>query len=95
MNTKKCIATYINYFLNFKTALYSSAVVMKLLTIVESCFKSKLLITVKLKACLSLNALLCMHPITLITEVLCLVATFQVFLLLLIPRYLSLLGRHS
>ena len=42
--TKKCIATHKNYFLNFKTALYSSALVMKLLTIVESCFKQKLLL---------------------------------------------------
>ena len=27
---KKCIATNTNYFLNFKTALYSSALVIKL-----------------------------------------------------------------
>ena len=30
MNTEKCIAMHINYFLNLKMALYSSALVKKL-----------------------------------------------------------------
>ena len=46
-----------NYFLNFKMALYSSALVMK----VE-------IINVKLKDSLLLNALLHIHPLTITTE---------------------------
>ena len=33
--TKKCIATYTNQIFKFKQALYSSALVMKRLTVVE------------------------------------------------------------
>ena len=62
-----CSNTYI-LFLNFKVALYSSALAIKLFNyIVESCFK---IITVKLKASLLLNTLLCIRPLTFITEVL-------------------------
>ena len=41
---KKYIAMHTNYFLTFKTALYSSALERNILTIVESCFKPKLLL---------------------------------------------------
>ena len=49
--TKKCVATHTNYFLKFKIALYSSALVMKFLT-------TEKIITVKLKASFLLNAML-------------------------------------
>ena len=92
--TKKCVATHINYFLNFKTALYSSALVMNLFNnfMAESCFK--IIITVKLKASLLLNALLYICPLTLITEALHRVATVRCSFCS-VPHYLSLFGRHS
>ena len=56
-------------FLKAKSVLYSSALVVKLLTIVESCFKLNFYYsTVKLKASLLLNALLHIGPLTFITE---------------------------
>ena len=51
-------------------AIYSSALVKKPLTVVESCFKPKLLPTVKLKAGPLLNAPLHIRPLTFITEAL-------------------------
>ena len=41
--TKKCIAMHTNYFSKFKTALYSSVLVMKLFNNKKCCFKAKLL----------------------------------------------------
>ena len=61
---------YINY---FKTALYSSAIVMKFF---NNSRKAEI-ITVKLKDSLLLNMSLCIRPLTFITEALHLVATVR------------------
>ena len=61
------------YKFKIKLALYSSTLLMKLLTVVESCLKQ--IITVKLKPNLLLNALLHVRPLTFITEVLRLIST--------------------
>ena len=58
-------------FYNFKTALYSSVLVVNDLIVVESCFKQKI-VNVKLKAGLLLNASLRIRPLTFINEGLCL-----------------------
>ena len=60
-------------FLNFKTALYSSAVVVKSFnsSSYRKLFKAKIA-TVKLKAGLLLNASLYIRPLTFINGVLCL-----------------------
>ena len=54
---------------NFKTALYSSAVVMKGFYSSRKLFQTKI-VTVKLKAGLLLNASLPIHPFTFINEAL-------------------------
>ena len=66
-----------NYFLNLLTALYSTALVMKLFNNSRKLFHAEIII-VKLKASLLLNALLHIHPLTSITKTLCLVATVSV-----------------
>ena len=58
-----------NYFYNFKTALYSSAVVMKGFNSSRKLFWAEI-VTVKLKPGLLLNALLRIRPLTYINEVL-------------------------
>ena len=55
-------------FLATPLALYSSALVMKHFNKSRKLFQVKI-ITVMLKASLLLNALLCIHPLTFITEV--------------------------
>ena len=76
LTTKKCVATHTNYLLNFKTALYSNALVMKPFNNSRKLFQTKITIT-KPKASLLLNALLCIRPLTFITEVFCLVTTVR------------------
>ena len=56
--TKECVATHINY-LNFKTALYSSAIVVK---VIEHFLAE--IVTVKLKVGSLLKASLCIYPLT-------------------------------
>ena len=56
-------------FLNFKTALYCSGLVMKLFNNSRKVFKTEI-ITVKLKASLLLTVLLYICPLTFLTEVL-------------------------
>ena len=56
-------------FYNFKTALYSSSVVVKGFTSSRKLFQAEI-ITVKLKAGLLLNASLCIYPLTFINEAL-------------------------
>ena len=82
-NAQQCIKIV----LNFKTALYFSALVMIGFncSTVESCFKPKF--TVKPKTSLLLNASLRIHPLTYITEVLIFWVVFQQLVL----HHLSLL----
>ena len=60
-----------NCFHNFKTDLYSSAIIMKGFTSSRNLFQAKI-ITAKLTAGLLLNAVLHIRPVTLINEALCL-----------------------
>ena len=67
--TKQCVAMHTNCFYNFKTDLYSSAVVMKGFTISRKLFYAEI-VTVKLKTRLLLNASLHIHSLTFTNEAL-------------------------
>ena len=73
-------------FYNFKTALYSSAVVLKGFNISRK-------FTVKLKASLFLNVPLCIRPLTFINEALCL--SGSPFVASNVPPQFSLAGVHD
>ena len=64
----ECVATHTN-FLNFKTALYFSAVVMKDFTSSRYLFQAEIT-TVKLKVSFLLNVSLCIRPLTFINKAL-------------------------